>query len=885
MRAQTPTRHDGRPAPLTDGRDVACAAGAGLVAFGVYVRTLAPGLVGVLDTPMFQFVGRVLGVAHNPGYPLYVLLTFPFSYLPIGSLAYRINLFSALLGAIAVALTFLLARQLACRRPIALAAALGLAFGQVFWSQAVIAEVYTLHAALIAGVLLALVVWAHTGRAAYYYAAAVLFAAGLGNHTTIVGFAPGMAIFALLTSPAFVLRWRTLVATAAILGIGLLQYAFILVRSLDPGAYVESRATTVAELIDVMMAGQFRDRLFTFSWRAILFDRLPFLFERVIIPELTWPALAAAVVGACWLLRRRLPAAQLLLSGTAAILAFAVNYSVVDTPVFVIPAILVLWIAAAVGAEQAARVVESLERRVSVVRGWRAAALIAATTLLVPAWLLADNFAASDRSRETTSATYLDALFDALPERSALVHEDFLVDRMVMSRLLDEAFPTDRRVDLVNRNDVHVRRSLAAGHRVFGFRKSARRLRYDALDFGFAPVPLMGGPFNEFVSYLPRGAAIVLGVPTPHAARGLATDVSAAAVGGTATADLTIGGGQRIGNSGVVAPAAIEVHADAAGAVIRVGGRDVVRAFDGPAVAVFAPDGKLDDAFVLQADSNFRVPLPIGPLSIYPLRGDWRGENVGQDEWSDVTMACRTGSVLLQVPPGGTAVLYVADDRPLEPRTFDKSQDRISARTIEVTPGLGPRGHLYRLEIGVPGSRSASVLLALGGVPAHAFARLRPSPAPARPATIFSIDTAGLLRTPDRRSEVLLMARDEQSQLTGDGWSAVDFDVVGPYRWMTASESALVLPVAATGHTHVRLQALQRPDRAGSTRLALRLNETMLPAQLIQPGWHAYEWSVPEGALHEGTNEMAIIVDRVPQERTVAVFDVRLERRVRVRPD
>ena len=446
----------------------------------------------------------------------------------------------------------------------------------------------------------------------------MLFAAGLGNHTTIVGFAPGMAIFALLTSPAFVLRWRTLVATAAILGIGLLQYAFILVRSLDPGAYVESRATTVAELIDVMMAGQFRDRLFTFSWRAILFDRLPFLFERVIIPELTWPALAAAVVGACWLLRRRLPAALLLLSGTAAILAFAVNYSVVDTPVFVIPAILVLWIAAAVGAEQAARVVESLERRVSVVRGWRAAALIAATTLLVPAWLLADNFAASDRSRETTSATYLDALFDALPERSALVHEDFLVDRMVMSRLLDEAFPTDRRVDLVNRNDVHVRRSLAAGHRVFGFRKSARRLRYDALDFGFAPVPLMGGPFNEFVSYLPRGAAIVLAVPTPHAARGLATDVSAAAVGGTATADLTIGGGQRIGNSGVVAPAAIEVHADAAGAVIRVGGRDVVRAFDGPAVAVFAPDGKLDDAFVLQADSNFRVPLPIGPLSIYP---------------------------------------------------------------------------------------------------------------------------------------------------------------------------------------------------------------------------------------------------------------------------
>src|SRR5262245_47697415 len=254
MQTQTLTRHD-------RWRDIACAAGASLLAFGVYVRTLAPGLVGILDTPMFQFIGRVLGVAHNPGYPLYVFLTYPFSYLPIGSLAYRINLFSALLGAVAVALTCLLARRLECRRVLAVAAAVGLAFGQVFWSQAVIAEVYTLHAAIVAGVLLALVVWHRTGRDGYYYAAVALFAAGLGNHTTLVGFLPGIAIFVLVANPAFALRWRTLLATAAILAAGLLQYAFILIRSQDPHAYVESRATTVADLLNVMLAGQFRDRL------------------------------------------------------------------------------------------------------------------------------------------------------------------------------------------------------------------------------------------------------------------------------------------------------------------------------------------------------------------------------------------------------------------------------------------------------------------------------------------------------------------------------------------------------------------------------------------------------------------------------------------------
>ena len=61
----------------------------------VYARTLAPGLVALLDTPMFQFIGRVLGVPHNPGYPLYVLLTHPVSTAAIRVAAVRINAFSA----------------------------------------------------------------------------------------------------------------------------------------------------------------------------------------------------------------------------------------------------------------------------------------------------------------------------------------------------------------------------------------------------------------------------------------------------------------------------------------------------------------------------------------------------------------------------------------------------------------------------------------------------------------------------------------------------------------------------------------------------------------------------------------------------------------------
>ena len=154
---------------------------------------------------------------------------------------HRINLFSALLGALTVGLAFLIARRLGCRRVIAAAAALGLASGAIFWSQAVIAEVYTLNAAIVAACCCRCLSGARRTARAGAFVAVAMFAAGLGNHTTIVGFVPGIVIFALLTDARFALRPRTLAVTAGMLAGGLLQYVFILWRSSQPDA-TSSRA-------------------------------------------------------------------------------------------------------------------------------------------------------------------------------------------------------------------------------------------------------------------------------------------------------------------------------------------------------------------------------------------------------------------------------------------------------------------------------------------------------------------------------------------------------------------------------------------------------------------------------------------------------------------
>jgi len=73
----------------------------GLSAFVVYLLTLLPS-VGWGDIARFQYVARIWGVPHRFGYPLYIALSRLFGFLPLGDLAYRINLMSAVFAALAV---------------------------------------------------------------------------------------------------------------------------------------------------------------------------------------------------------------------------------------------------------------------------------------------------------------------------------------------------------------------------------------------------------------------------------------------------------------------------------------------------------------------------------------------------------------------------------------------------------------------------------------------------------------------------------------------------------------------------------------------------------------------------------------------------------------
>ncbi|MBK9054282.1 MAG: DUF2723 domain-containing protein [Chloroflexi bacterium] len=78
----------------------------------LYLLTLGR-TVGKADTFEFQVVAPQLGIAHPTGYPLYLLLGKLWTLIPIGSVAWRLNLGTALYAAAAAGLLYLLFNQLA----------------------------------------------------------------------------------------------------------------------------------------------------------------------------------------------------------------------------------------------------------------------------------------------------------------------------------------------------------------------------------------------------------------------------------------------------------------------------------------------------------------------------------------------------------------------------------------------------------------------------------------------------------------------------------------------------------------------------------------------------------------------------------------------------
>lgn len=199
---------------------------AALVAAAVclgYVLTLAPS-VTFWDAGELIAAGRILGIPHPPGTPLFVLLTHAWGLLlPVGEFAFRTNLLSAMLSAAGAGCWFLVAHETLRRATAdtapdtarlvqfggAAAAAVAGAFAFTTWQNSNETEVYmvaTLTIAATAWLALRWRAWRGTPRSRRLLLLVVyLLGVSIGNHLLALLAGPGILAFLaaeLLTRPA-----------------------------------------------------------------------------------------------------------------------------------------------------------------------------------------------------------------------------------------------------------------------------------------------------------------------------------------------------------------------------------------------------------------------------------------------------------------------------------------------------------------------------------------------------------------------------------------------------------------------------------------------------------------------------------------------------------
>lgn len=170
----------------------------GYIAFGigflVYLLT-ASSEVTFFDSGELIASSFTLGIAHPPGYPLYVILSHFFNYIPFGNVAFKVSIFSAFFGALTNFITYLIVKDLLENDNFfslltAVLSSLIIGFSYTHWSQSVTAEVYSLSTFIIIFCLYINIKFIKSGDLRYIFFACFLVGIAITAHLTALVLIP-----------------------------------------------------------------------------------------------------------------------------------------------------------------------------------------------------------------------------------------------------------------------------------------------------------------------------------------------------------------------------------------------------------------------------------------------------------------------------------------------------------------------------------------------------------------------------------------------------------------------------------------------------------------------------------------------------------------------
>lgn len=235
-----------------------------LIPFIIYLLTLEHKLIGG-DTAWYALEIPAMQVFVPTGYPTFSMLGKLITYLPVSDLAYRLNLFSAIFGALTILFLFLLIDRLVKNKPVSLISSLCFAFVFPFWHVANRLEFDTLNSFFIVLVLFSAILYNENKTRKYLYFFFFSLGLSLTNHPIAFFVVPAIVLYVVIINPKIFKSVKAVFLSILFFILPLLSYFYIYIRSLQGYGEVNTLKrlfyyVTGRSVTGVLHGGHFTDR-------------------------------------------------------------------------------------------------------------------------------------------------------------------------------------------------------------------------------------------------------------------------------------------------------------------------------------------------------------------------------------------------------------------------------------------------------------------------------------------------------------------------------------------------------------------------------------------------------------------------------------------------
>ncbi len=259
---------------MYDKRKIIGLSSVSIVLISAYLYTIAP-TVSLWDCGEFITCSHILGVAHPPGTPFFILLGRIFDiFLPFKEVAKRINFLSSLSTTVAGGFLYLIILSVFERfrenrgkklslsnHLIAVFAAIGAGLSYSVWDTSVEAEVYSTSILILVVCLWLALLWDEKreirGDDNYLLLLVYLIFLSFGIHLMPLLLIPGTLIFVIMTDKRILKNPKLIVFSVILILIGITTYYYLMVRAHGNPAINEADPSNFKALWDVISREQY----------------------------------------------------------------------------------------------------------------------------------------------------------------------------------------------------------------------------------------------------------------------------------------------------------------------------------------------------------------------------------------------------------------------------------------------------------------------------------------------------------------------------------------------------------------------------------------------------------------------------------------------------